>query len=266
MSTTRFILPLVALVAATTAAAEPVPAKARTLAAEGLQAHAAGDYRRAIDAFERAYVLAPSGNLIFNLAQAYRLAGDCENALIMYRRFLLSGPTVEAANLAGVHLRAMERCVVQLETIPMVPLRPRPIPPSPTPTPTPTRTPTPTPTPTMVTRTPTLTHPPIVIGLAATGVAALGVGLVYALDARAASRDVEALYARGSAWTDIADTDARGKRDTRLSIGFGIGGLLAVGGAIGLHLYDRHAAERATISVAQNSHTGGAQVRVGWSF
>ena len=39
---------------------------------QGQAAHAAGDYQRAIAAFQAAYAIAPSGVLLFDLAQSYR--------------------------------------------------------------------------------------------------------------------------------------------------------------------------------------------------
>ncbi len=87
-----------------------VPAKARALAERGRARHDAGDYAAAIAAFTEAYALAPSSALLFNLAQSYRLAGDCDDASTMYRRFLATEPPPEARALARTSLIAMDRC------------------------------------------------------------------------------------------------------------------------------------------------------------
>lgn len=100
---------VVAIVAATaTAVWAEIPRRARELATEGQAAHVAGDYARAAQAFEHAYVLAPSNALLFDLAQAYRLAGDCESAAIMYRRYLDASDDVDAREVAWAHLRDMQ--------------------------------------------------------------------------------------------------------------------------------------------------------------
>ncbi|HEU4612056.1 MAG TPA: tetratricopeptide repeat protein, partial [Kofleriaceae bacterium] len=71
---------------------ERIPNKARELADKGRAYHQAGDYAAAVAAFKEAYVLAPSPGLLFNIAQSYRLAGDCDEAAWMYRRFLDTNP------------------------------------------------------------------------------------------------------------------------------------------------------------------------------
>src|SRR5258706_6885134 len=83
---------------------EKIPAKARELASRGRAFHDAGDYAAAVDAYKEAYVLAPSPGLLFNIAQAYRLAGNCDEAAWMYRRYLDTNPTGPDKTLAEQHL------------------------------------------------------------------------------------------------------------------------------------------------------------------
>ncbi len=90
---------------------EPVPHKAKRLATAGRSLHEQGEYGKAIIAFQEAYVLAPSPALLFNLAQAYRLDGNCEDAAYMYRRFLAQAPRNEARDISRAQLPAMERCM-----------------------------------------------------------------------------------------------------------------------------------------------------------
>ena len=82
-----------------------VPPRARELAARGMALHAAGDYDGAIAAFTEAYALAPAPALVFDLAQAYRLGGRCEDAAVMYRRFLAMAPDADASALAQAAAR-----------------------------------------------------------------------------------------------------------------------------------------------------------------
>ena len=56
-------------------------ASAKQMYAEGKRYYDIGDYPRAIDTWKRAYLVANAPMLLFNIAQAYRLAGDCTEAL-----------------------------------------------------------------------------------------------------------------------------------------------------------------------------------------
>ena len=56
---------------------------------EQAQAHLAhGDFDLAVEFFERSFLLSAAPVLVYDMAQAYRLKGDCEAALRQYRRFL----------------------------------------------------------------------------------------------------------------------------------------------------------------------------------
>ena len=68
-----------------------------------------GEYDRAIPLFRRAYEISREPALIFNMAQAYRLAGDCRRALDTYGQFLrLSSDPVLRAR-AETHSQALQR-------------------------------------------------------------------------------------------------------------------------------------------------------------
>src|SRR5438552_2518618 len=90
-----------------------IPPKARKLVDHGRALHDKGDYARAIEMFKEAYVLAPSPGLLFNLAQAYRLMGNCDDAALMYHRYLDTQPAPEGKVLAEAHLATVERCKAQ---------------------------------------------------------------------------------------------------------------------------------------------------------
>jgi tetratricopeptide (TPR) repeat protein len=98
------------LPAATAAADDHAASRARFLADRGRAAHERGAYDEAVVAFQQAYVIAPTPGLLFNLAQAYRLQGDCDDASIMYRRYLDVSSDAESRALARQHLNAVERC------------------------------------------------------------------------------------------------------------------------------------------------------------
>lgn len=77
-------------------AAEP-NVEARRLYAQGKAEYAQGHYAQAIELFERSYALSESSALLFNMAQAHRLAGPahCSDALALYKSYLAAEPAVE---------------------------------------------------------------------------------------------------------------------------------------------------------------------------
>jgi tetratricopeptide (TPR) repeat protein len=72
-----------------------------------------GQYAAAIAPLRRAYELYPSPELLYDLAQAQRLAGDCAGALVAYRAFVATEPEEPLRSRADAKLLEMERCVEQ---------------------------------------------------------------------------------------------------------------------------------------------------------
>src|SRR4051812_49283826 len=68
--------------------------EAKRLYADGKVEFAQGRYEQAIALFERAYALSGATGLLFNLAQAHRLAGQdhCPQALALYKSYLAAQP------------------------------------------------------------------------------------------------------------------------------------------------------------------------------
>lgn len=242
---------------------EEVPAKARALAQQGRAFHDAGDYGSAIIAFKEAYVMAPSAGLLFNLAQAYRLQGNCDDATRMYRRYLATAPSVEGRTIAEERLASSARCAHEAQ-------RP-------------------------AARD---GHPPIVIetsresgslfatsrlavrgqreqtvgiGLAIAGGLGLSVALYFGLRAHDATATVERGYASGARWQDLAAADARGESSATIAKAFGIGGGVAIAGGVALYLLGVRTERSATGSfritpVAVSPTRSGAQVSIAWQF
>src|SRR5689334_7510905 len=71
-----------------TARGQKDPPSARELSDQGLAAFNQGRYAEAIRAFLASYEISPLPALMFNVAQAHRLLGDCQQAEIYYRRYL----------------------------------------------------------------------------------------------------------------------------------------------------------------------------------
>ncbi|HET7505654.1 MAG TPA: tetratricopeptide repeat protein [Kofleriaceae bacterium] len=237
-----------------------VPAKARALADRGRALHDAGDYAAAIAAFTQAYVMAPSPALLFNLAQAYRLLGSCDDAALMYQRYLATNPSPEGKALAQTHLANVERCMHKLAL--HIPLEDASIQlaiPASQPTTAITRTAP------VASRTAQL-EKDIGLGLGLGGSVAVAAAVYFTVQAHDAEGEVAAAYARGERWKDIAPIDERGKTAAADARIFGIGGALGVASGVTLYLLGLHT-ERATrpaMTVSPTSH--GAEASVRWRF
>lgn len=87
------------------ARAAPTP---ETLYNEGQAAYDRGDYALAVQRWQEAYRLSKEPALLFNLAQAHRLANECEPALAGYRQFVAIDPTSEQRALAEQLVNELE--------------------------------------------------------------------------------------------------------------------------------------------------------------
>ena len=98
-----------------------------------------GKYADAAKEYEAAYEQTLDPNLLFNIAQAYRLAGDREKAITAYRSFVRSAPQSEQRRLAESKMRELEgqRPAAPLATGSAPVAEPAPSAPAPTPAPLP---------------------------------------------------------------------------------------------------------------------------------
>lgn len=239
------------------ASAATIPAKARMLADRGRAFHDAGDYAGAIAAFTQAYVIAPSPALLFNLAQAYRLLGNCDDAALLYRRYLATGPSPEERTLAEAHLAKVEHCADKLAGhIPiataaasLVVLPPLDV----------NATPPPVPGPSVTARI----EKDLGLGLAIGGGVALAAAVAYAVQAHEAASEVSAAFKRHAHGNDVARIDARGQAAAATARVLGIGGALGVGAGVVMYVIGRRT-EAAAVTVAPTSH--GVEVSRSWIF
>lgn len=243
---------------ASAAHADPVPDKARQLADRGRVLHDSGDYSDAIVAYNEAYALAPSPGLLFNLAQAYRLAGKCDDAAWMYRRYLDSHPTSDRRALAETQLAAVEKCGHGgLHVAIIAPAVPAAIPEAPAVEPAALS---------VTVAKPPPQHPGerkkrigIAFGIAG-GVVLAGAGY-FAWDAHEASNEVSDAYKQGAKWSQVAGTDARGQHSAEMADVLGLTGAAAVATGAVLYLLGRHEEH-----VAVMPTSGGAGIRMSWGF
>jgi tetratricopeptide (TPR) repeat protein len=69
---------------------------------QGIAAQERGDYDAAIELYTKANALSPHPLLIYNLAQAHRLAGRLDKALELYNKYLVADPDgPQASNARG---------------------------------------------------------------------------------------------------------------------------------------------------------------------
>jgi tetratricopeptide (TPR) repeat protein len=239
---------------------DQIPHKARQLADKGRSYHQAGDYARAIAAFQEAYVLAPSPGLLFNLAQAYRLAGDCDDAAWMYHRYLDTKPATERRTLAENHLATVEKCrhaALQFA------ITPQPIESSLTggrPTTRLSHDPTDDDDALAMARREKQAGVAVAIG----GGALLAGAAYFALDAYQASGAVSDAYQRGDRGADIKPLEQRGQQSTSYAQWLGIGGGAITAAGLGLYLHGRHIEDSHPVVVAPA--TRGTGLSVSWQF
>lgn len=102
------------LCSATARAVEPDP-EARRLYAQGKAEYAQGHYVEAIQLFERSYALSESTALLFNMAQAHRLAGPahCADAVALYKSYVAAEPGAENRKEVDERIAELGQCSSQ---------------------------------------------------------------------------------------------------------------------------------------------------------
>lgn len=121
----RAALALVVLVGVARAETPSPAAAAREQLELGLREYAVGKWADAIAAFRKGYEIDPRPELLYALAQAERMSGDCASAVATYRAFLRTGPPPVQADPARENLR---RCEAQLAAAPPPAIPPPPAP------------------------------------------------------------------------------------------------------------------------------------------
>lgn len=121
MTRPMIALGLALLVLASAGAAAPARrpsgkdlAAAKACFQQGRAYYEAGAWADAIREYERAYALAPLPELLFNIAQAYRMQGDKPRAIAAYERYLSVVTEGAIAEEARAHIAAL-RLKIQVE-------------------------------------------------------------------------------------------------------------------------------------------------------
>ncbi len=80
-------------------------ARAKSLYLEGKRYYDVADYDKAIEIWKQAYVMANAPMLLFNIGQAYRLKGDCTNAMRFYTNYEREAGAAERSELEQAKAR-----------------------------------------------------------------------------------------------------------------------------------------------------------------
>jgi hypothetical protein len=83
---------------------------ARALADRGLESFRHGAYEPAAQDFMASYAINPIAELLFNAAQAYRLGGDCPQALAHYQQYVDIAPQGRLRAQAEAMIAKLQSC------------------------------------------------------------------------------------------------------------------------------------------------------------
>ncbi len=217
---------------------------------EGQTAYDGADYTTAITRWAASYELSRESGLLFNLAQAYRLSGDCTSALSTYKRFVTLDPTADQRALTDDLVRELEpKCggagrAIGERTVPKLVLS----------------------RPSAVSlereREPgrTLKITGLVTGGA--GVASIAVGLALGHHASTLAGEVTRACALSVTcdWSVQKSKDAAGRRDAALGYAFDVIGIAAIVGGVTMYYLGYR---EGMISISPRTREGGAVIT--WS-
>lgn len=229
-----FVAAIFAFVART-AHADPSPEE---LFDQGQTAFVQKDFETAIGKWKESFRLSNEPELLFNIAQAYRLSGDCVKALATYRQFLSAVPMSEQRPIAEEHVRDLSlRCsparVVRSDT-PLEPEEPH------------------------QDAGRAMKTAGLVTG--GTGVVLLATGLVLGRHASTLGDEVTAACATSCDWATQRDKDADGRRFTTIARVLDVAGIAAIAGGAVMYYVGRR---KSTLVIAPRSREGG--VSMSWS-
>ena len=100
------VIAAVMLATASAAVGQDNVASAKSHFQKATRLYEVGDYRQALDEFKAAHLAKPDAAFLYNIAQCHRQLGEAEQAVTLYKRFLVASPNV--ANRAEVERRISE--------------------------------------------------------------------------------------------------------------------------------------------------------------
>jgi tetratricopeptide (TPR) repeat protein len=236
--------------------------RARELYEKGNTHYDLAEYDLAIAAFKEAYTLSNRPALLYNIAQAYRQKGDCENALKFYQNYLRLDPQSSKRKKVEERIVEMDTCVKdparQPKELPKEAIE------------TPKEVVDPPPPPIIAEPGPRRGKAKKLAGLVGggVGVALMITGGYFHTVADGKEAEIEAACETSCDFADpeIASIDADGKRAQRNAIVlYSVGGAAAIGGAV-LYFWGRSEASSADTRVSFTPLPGGSFVAVSGRF
>jgi tetratricopeptide (TPR) repeat protein len=219
----RFAVLLVLAIAPAVAHADDHKVEADAVYKDGEAFYAKKAYLQAAGAFERSYALDPDPAVLFNIAQAYRLAHACAQAARYYHQFVAAVPNPPERGVLDRYMADMDACAKAeaSATKPTVIHD--------------TKVVHDTVHDTKIVHEKASLALPIALGV--TGVVALAIGAAYSLDVSHVQRDRDALCPAGCTWPTVADRAAHlDQRAQRAEVGeavaYAAGGAAAIAGAV----------------------------------
>jgi hypothetical protein len=218
--------------------------EAQRLYEAGLESFNGRDYEAALTRFSEAYRLSPAPLLIYNMAQAQRLRGECAAALLLYRDFLGTAPSGKARELAESREGELsQQCEVSgsapavrtsTPAVSELPSRPRPLP----------ATIQSQASKRILSRLPAeqvaqKRNRTAVLLSFGSALALFGVSGYFAWRADRAADQVSNVFVTRGTWNpELAERERQGIRDARISVASLIGGFVAAGTGTYLWTFD----------------------------
>jgi tetratricopeptide (TPR) repeat protein len=230
---------VLALVLARSAGAQPDSTdpkdQAEVLYKEGAKQYDLHEYATAIDDFRRAYALFAEPTILFDIAQAYRMLHDCDNATAFYRDYVRAKPDGADRDTAIKRADETEACAVE-QRRQREQAAPHPV---------------------AIVPVATVTPPPRHRGIkiagiitAAVGVAIAGAGVYFSLDAADKARQLEQACMVSCLAGDVASIDEAGQTSQDRALALYVIGGSAIAIGTGMFVWATLHAGSETISVA----------------
>jgi tetratricopeptide (TPR) repeat protein len=204
-----------------------------------------GEFDAAIADYREAFRIVPTAGLLYNLGQAYRLAGRCADAADAYRRYLIHSPSSPYRSIAEQNLSAADLCARDGGDTPSVEAaeyaRPNAA---------------------VAERRDSRRRLGAVV--ATGGGLLLATGAYYAIESERAEDRVDELYEQGGTSEELAAADDRGRRSQTIARLTLAGGVAAVTAGATLYWLGRRADRKADVRIAP--HARGGDVMVSWRF
>src|SRR5262245_31309713 len=187
---------------------------ARELSDQGLRQYQNGEHDAAIESFMASYALSNNAGLLYNVAQAYRLKGDCPHAKAYYERYLAAVPSSQLKAAVEERIAELKDCAQAAAKPPEARKAPDP--------PTSAHDVAPQPsgsTANLTSRTEMAAPPrwarPSVVGTAAAAVLLAGVGAAFAVEAHLTQNRLSSRFETGGTWDDSAQQELEAGRTYR---------------------------------------------------